>query len=1078
MDTTKGAGKGCHNVMVDLQELLSLLGYDASSHYRRSVQQFEPETAHLFRTARKAGVDGAYVVQASSRQAPSPLPARPAVYVAKATTEDQAREIHRNMWNLGSAPFLLIVLPNQIKVYTAFDYEPLSDKRGLWPMDERGLLHTLDNPADVVARLAHFSAEAIDTGRIWESADYLDRVDPLLRVNERLLSNLSQLDAALQSEGGLDSEVAHALIGKYVYIRYLRDRNILSDEWLDEQGIDWSSVFGRAPTVAGLAHLVNALEARFNGKIFPVNLAGDKAPEDKHVGLVAAVFLGDEIVASEADGVVRQLHLDFQAYRFDYIPIETLSSVYEQFIDDRKLKGAIYTPEVLADYLLSEMDAVKELTPAMKVLDPACGSGVFLVLALRRLIEQHIAASADGCISLAALTDLLANMYGVERELDACYVTEFSLLLTILHYIDLPELHKHAEFQFPNLHNMQIFNGDFFDESLALWRRDLRFDWIVGNPPWVKAKGDVQQKTDEAERHAINEEAYQKRADAWMKANISTCPVGDRSVAQAFSWRVGAVLADDGLVGLIMPATSLVNLKSRKYRQAFFAAHDVFRITNFANFRRFLFDGRSEAPAATIVYAKTSEYKAKPEIVHYGPFSVNQIPHLHGAPWSIVINGDEIQTVSPLEAERGETTTWKLALWGTHRDRRALERLQRLFPTTLEEYCKLQGWGRSLPQEGLQLRDSKGEGTNTAVKSSELADTNVFSLEMYNDRLHYRFWLPNNLLIPNSKEYIRERGGVTALRINKAPHILISAGWDFVVYSDVDFVIPPRQMGISAAPDSNAPQMSADNIISRQRRLKALCLYLNSTVVRYYLFFHSPEWGFDRRRESVVVTEVRKIPTPVFTEAQIVRLAAVYDELSRDEQDVGIEDAGRIAVFYQTQQEEVDDIVSQVCEIPDDLRAMAIDFIYTRLRLDQDQAATQQVIRVPSHEEFVQYAKELQNGLEDFMMGQYHPSVDITWSKDLTECVVTLPENAHTVDGSRLSVHEDNVSQSQVLGSISAGLRQRISQWAYIQRSLRLYDGPRIYLYKPTRLISWTRTQAMNDAADIIAYSIQGRAEG
>ena len=60
---------------------------------------------------------------------------------------------------------------------------------------------------------------------------------------------------------------------------------------------------------------------------------------------------------------------------------------YEQFIEDAKSKGAVYTPEILADYLLSEVNAVKPLTQETKILDPACGSGVFLVLAFRRLIE-------------------------------------------------------------------------------------------------------------------------------------------------------------------------------------------------------------------------------------------------------------------------------------------------------------------------------------------------------------------------------------------------------------------------------------------------------------------------------------------------------------------------------------------------------------------------------------------------------------------------------------------------------------------------------------------------------------------
>jgi len=377
------------------------------------------------------------------------------------------------------------------------------------------------------------------------------------------------------------------------------------------------------------------------------------------------------------------------------------------------------------------MSTVRRLTPEMVVLDPACGSGIFLVLALRRLIEQHIAAQANGRIAPSTLIDLLTNFYGVERETDACYVTEFSLLLTILHYIEPPELHKHVTFHFPSLHNTQIFNGDFFDDSLDLWRKHLRFDWIVGNPPWVKAAQGS--RTGEAEDPGGASAAVpQERAASWMEAKKEAHPVGDRSVAEAFSWRVGTMLKDDGLAGLVMPGTSLVNLNSRKYRAAFFTTHQVFRITNFANLRRFLFGGRSEAPAATLVYAKVSEERTKAEIIHYGPFLINQIPQLKGAPWALVINEDEIQTIPAQEAEKGETTTWKLALWGSYRDRRSFERLRWLFPTTLETYCELQGWGTHLPQQGLELRADAGEGTNRAVTSDKLRNTKAFSLNRYN----------------------------------------------------------------------------------------------------------------------------------------------------------------------------------------------------------------------------------------------------------------------------------------------------------------------------------------------------------
>lgn len=53
----------------------------------------------------------------------------------------------------------------------------------------------------------------------------------------RLLKNLQELDQALIESGDLSPDVIHALIGKYVYIRYLWDRGILTEEWLAHQGI-------------------------------------------------------------------------------------------------------------------------------------------------------------------------------------------------------------------------------------------------------------------------------------------------------------------------------------------------------------------------------------------------------------------------------------------------------------------------------------------------------------------------------------------------------------------------------------------------------------------------------------------------------------------------------------------------------------------------------------------------------------------------------------------------------------------------------------------------------------------------
>src|SRR2546428_4591329 len=298
-----------------LSTLLKELNYEQSPHYRSHVSEFEPETAHLFRAARDAGVSGIYVFQTSPATSQKIIVDRPAVYVAQAEDLEHARSIHRSLWNLGYAPYLIVLLPHQIRIYTGFKYSVEDPNEGFLdaiPLNDFRLL------------LAEFSAAAIDTGRIWQKGKYQNQLDEQERVDKRLLKNLRQLGNELNNQG-LVASVAHALIGKYVYIRYLWDRGILTEAWLQEQQIEKASVISRAATADGLSRLIVALEGRFNGKIFPIDFTQTDAPTDLHVQLTSSVFLGDQTVHEHKNMVIRQLHLDFQAYNFEYIPIEILS---------------------------------------------------------------------------------------------------------------------------------------------------------------------------------------------------------------------------------------------------------------------------------------------------------------------------------------------------------------------------------------------------------------------------------------------------------------------------------------------------------------------------------------------------------------------------------------------------------------------------------------------------------------------------------------------------------------------------------------------------------------------------------
>jgi type I restriction-modification system DNA methylase subunit len=534
-------------------------------------------TEHLFRAAKKAGVQGAYVFQ-TSPPAQKILPPRPAVYVAEAKTRDEAREIHQRLWNLGNAPFIVILLPNEIRVYTGFDFSLNNEKKGLVKEIREVIDLTFESLRD---QLADFRSDSIDSGRIWETQSKY--ITPEKRVDTHLLNNLNKLEEYLKGRR-LDLPVIHALIGKYVYIRYLYDRKILSEEWLAENNINLDFVLSRNATLAGLLHLTEILENRFNGAIFPLPSNIEATLSNEIVALVASTFKGDDPISG-------QLHLDFEAYDFSYIPVETLSSIYEQFLHSQgtgKKVGAVYTPEPVADYLLCELQESKPLQSGMKILDPCCGSGIFLVLAYRRLIELALAQSPNNKLKPTELRRILCeSLYGIERNKEACYVAEFSLILTLLNYIDPPDLHRNKQFKFPSLHNTQIFECDFFDDESDFWKQNKKFDWIVGNPPWVELKPET-----------VDEELTR----SWIRKNVEERPTTGNRVCEAFSWQVVDLLTSNGFVGLLIHANSLFNHESQKYRKAFFREHTVARVTNFSHLAYVLFGGRGDEPAATLVY--------------------------------------------------------------------------------------------------------------------------------------------------------------------------------------------------------------------------------------------------------------------------------------------------------------------------------------------------------------------------------------------------------------------------------------------------------------------------------------------
>ena len=186
----------------------------------------------------------------------------------------------------------------------------------------------------------------------------------------------------------------------------------------------------------------------------------------------------------------------FDIYDFSIIPVEFISNVYEHFIGGEKQakKGAYYTPLFLVDYIIAEtvekyfIENPKEYT--CKILDPACGSGIFLVEALRRMIERYQKINKITSSNTNSFKELLRklaeeNIFGIDQDDDAINVAIFSVYLALLDYQEPKEIEN---FKFPRLINRNFFTSDSFDLNADFNNiiKKINFNFILGNPPWKR----------------------------------------------------------------------------------------------------------------------------------------------------------------------------------------------------------------------------------------------------------------------------------------------------------------------------------------------------------------------------------------------------------------------------------------------------------------------------------------------------------------------------------------------------------------------------------------------------------------
>jgi hypothetical protein len=765
------------------------------------------------------------------------------------------------------------------------------------------------------------------------------------------------------------------------------------------------------------------------------------------------------------------MHLPFDRYDFSHIPIETLSVIYEQFLHAEgrgKREGAYYTPIPVVNFILEELDGQLPLRAGMRVFDASCGSGAFLVQCYRRLIEQKRTLKPDGKLTPKELRSILVrHIYGLEQNKDACQVAELSLVLTLLDYVNPPDLTNNHGFKIPKLAKRNIFRGDFFEKD-ATWVSalgDRRFHWIVGNPPWKELRSTT---TDKSELRAL----------AWMKQHEKGCPTGGNQFAEAFAWDLARYASPEGVIGLILPATSLFKDQSEGFRREFFKKMRVWCVANFANLAYILFEGRAELPAAAFFYSRRDpgeEIQEEERFLTYAPLVANQEAirpvntRQRKKAWSIVINASEITEIQTEEAATGDNIIWKMAMWGSGRDRRLLQALAKRFPLLQ----RLEDDGRILVRQGLELRDKNSPEEKEFVK--EIVGKN--QLEVKRLRGNRRFFdFPTEVLskVKKRQAYIRLRSGREPIKVCRPPHVIVHASRKFAVYTDDYLVVPQRQIGITGKRAECA-------------FLKALSLYLSSDFAIYHQFLMSPEWGVHSNRATKDALMQIPVPLAELAASELAEWEELHAALvaarpaasikkksdQRSLFDEADADGGESFPASPTQEQLLEDLNERVYKLlglkPWE-RSLVEDLVHVRMRLIKGKVA-KAALRAPNQDELREYADHLRSELDAFVHDQPELTHQVSVIHDgwFGMVLIELLRNQKANDIEVVAASPETRKQLQ---RIQKAVRRQHSQWLYFNRNLRVFEGPRTFVFKPLQLVHWTRSQALNDADQIIVETL------
>lgn len=950
--------------------------------------------------------------------------------------------VHKALWNQGLSSLLLVILPDEIYAYSLVE-KPVSEEHLAPTLKDRRLIETFNLLADAL-KVSQLIA-GIESGRFFQ--ENRERFNEKYRIDSVLLSNLKATERLLIGEG-LFSEAAQALLLQITFIAYLEDRKIIDADYfkraigvnkitclkdlLDSQNSD------------NLKTLFKRLHKDFNGDMFyePCSFVATKS----------APSLKSDQMRSLADFRHGLVDIDshqgrFWPYNFRYIPVELISAIYDRFLagtEQRQATGAYYTPRFLADLTINQIWDELPLEVRTKsdfsVLDPACGSAIFLVRIFQRMAEDWRRQHPNKRPGWRPLLSLVSRLHGWDKQPAAVRIGVFSLYVALLEEVEpsaIQALFDEGKI-LPPLFGITMCDYDFFDENVP----DKKFDLIIGNPPWVSRKKDIVAS-----------------ANNWCSLHNLPMPSGE--LAWAFIWKAIGHLKADGLVGFLLPAMGVFLNHSETTihaRNTWVERTRIKKVINFSDFRFQLFDGAIRPTALCI-------FKSREEDVNYRfEYWCPKVNRLYQATRMLTLNsGDKIMLSKATILEN--PNIWGQYMWMKNRD------------------MKLLGWLSSLPKLGEKLT-TYAESKKTAFSinpkpwiigqgfqplssekdkpiNSELVSKNPFL-----DANNFHSWVIPNVRIgkPLRTSSVRRLGFGNGFM---GPHVLIKKGLQAngllrTAYSDQTFCFQDDIQSIRF-PSEDASE------------LKLLTAVLNSHFAAWFCFHKTSSIAADRpliheeQLFELPFPEIEELPDPKSAVEAKKAIIAIIDKLLQNKDKLlqgEFPDKRTVERLNQLVYQYYGLTTNEITVIDDTL-------LYILPSIQPRRNKSVPLWNTPKTAQWQEYMETLIESLNEGLRGGNYLSASLIVNHpDLAVLELTIqeakPQNPY-------QIIESDAAFKSALNKIHDALKRPLSQNFQLVPNLRLFIDKSLYLIKPKNMRYWMKSSALNDADDIVGDLISTR---